>query len=75
VFAHLRKNAKLLAEQGVRLKEADEERIRDRLQKATGKLMPLEAQIEFTGRLIDQIVYRLYGLTVEEIKLVEEAAR
>lgn len=24
-----------------------------------------------TGRLIDQIVYRLYGLTKEEIRMVE----
>ena len=27
--------------------------------------------IEFTDELIDQIVYRLYGLTPEEIKIVE----
>jgi hypothetical protein len=73
VFAHLRKNVKLLAGQGVRLKEADEERIRDRFQKATGKLVPLESQIEFTDRLIDRLVYRLYGLMAEEIKLVEES--
>jgi len=35
----------------------------------------LEAQIAFTDRLIDQVVYRLYGLTPEEITLVEEAGR
>jgi len=32
--------------------------------------VPLEAQIAFTDDLIDQIVYRLYGLTQEEIELV-----
>lgn len=36
-----------------------------------GKLLPLKAQLAFTDRLIDQIVYRLYGLTEEEIGIVE----
>jgi len=34
-------------------------------------LLPLEAQIAFTDQLIDQIVYRLYGLTPDEIRIVE----
>jgi hypothetical protein len=42
---------------------------------AKDKLIPLESQIEFTDRLIDQIVYRLYGLTPEEIKLVEKSSQ
>jgi len=29
------------------------------------------ARIEATDRLLDQIVYKLYGLTEEEIKVVE----
>ncbi len=33
----------------------------------------LEAKIEKTDRLIDEIVYELYGLTDEEIEIVEEA--
>ena len=33
----------------------------------------LEAKIEKTDRLIDEIVYELYGLTEEEIEIVEEA--
>ena len=33
----------------------------------------LEAKIEKTDRLIDEIVYDLYGLTDEEIEIVEEA--
>ncbi|MBI4025815.1 MAG: N-6 DNA methylase [Verrucomicrobia bacterium] len=71
LFAHLRKNAKALAAQGIRLKETDEEKIRARFQKAKERLVPLDAQIAFTDRLIDQIVYRLYELTDEETGLVE----
>jgi len=37
------------------------------------KLTPLKRKIEMTDRLIDQIVYKLYGLTEEEIKIVEES--
>ncbi|WP_241989495.1 restriction endonuclease [Halorubrum sp. SP9] len=33
----------------------------------------LDAKIEQTDRLIDEIVYELYGLTDEEIEIVEEA--
>jgi len=35
----------------------------------------LEAQIAFTDELIDEIVYRLYGLTQEEIQLVKQNSR
>jgi hypothetical protein len=35
------------------------------------KLTPLLATIQATDRLIDQIVYQLYGLTAEEIAIVE----
>jgi hypothetical protein len=31
----------------------------------------LDAKIAFTDRLIDQIVYRLYGLTDDEVAVVE----
>ena len=34
----------------------------------------LQRQIETTDRQIDQLVYELYGLTDEEIKIVEESA-
>ena len=33
----------------------------------------LQRKIEATDRQIDQLVYELYGLTEEEIKIVEEA--
>jgi len=38
-------------------------------------LRPLLARIEATDRLIDRIVYQLYGLTEGEIKIVEENGR
>lgn len=38
---------------------------------STGKLKPLMGRIEATDGLIDQIVYKLYGLTPEEIAIVE----
>jgi len=38
---------------------------------SAGKLKPLMGRIEATDRLIDQIVYKLYGLTEDEIKIVE----
>ena len=66
VFAHLRANK-------LRLKEADEEKLRKRFLDSQKMLGPLEAKIVFTDRLIDQIVYRLYGLTEAEIKIVEES--
>jgi hypothetical protein len=71
LFAHLRKNARRLAEQNVRLTAADEEKIRERFTRAKETIVPLEAQIAATDALIDQIVYRLYGLSAEEIALVE----
>ena len=37
-------------------------------------LRPLLTRIEETDRLIDEIVYKLYGLTDEEIGIVEQAA-
>jgi hypothetical protein len=63
VFAHFRANK-------LRLKDADEGKIRDRFQKSKDTLVPLESSLVFTDELIDQIVYRLYGLTEAEIKIV-----
>jgi hypothetical protein len=34
----------------------------------------LQRQIDKTDKQIDQLVYELYGLTEEEIKIVEEEA-
>jgi hypothetical protein len=68
VFAHFRANK-------LRLKDSDEERIRARFQSARDKVLPVKASLAFTDSLIDQIVYRLYALTPEEIKIVEEAGQ
>ncbi|WP_347275553.1 hypothetical protein [Candidatus Kuenenia sp.] len=39
--------------------------------KSKSILEPLKARIKVTDELIDEIVYKLYGLTEEEIKIVE----
>jgi hypothetical protein len=35
-------------------------------------LLPIKERLRLTDGLIDQIVYRLYGLTEEEVRIVEE---
>ncbi len=67
VFAHFRANK-------LTLKDYDEEKIRARFQKAKDQLVPLGIQITSTDQVIDEIVYRLYGLTPEEINIVQNAA-
>jgi hypothetical protein len=41
------------------------------LEEPQGELAAVRTRIERTNRLIDQVVYRLYGLTEEEIVVVE----
>jgi len=41
---------------------------------SVAKLRPLVEQIELTNKLIDQIVYKLYWLTEEEIAILEGRA-
>ncbi|MBK6432846.1 MAG: restriction endonuclease, partial [Anaerolineae bacterium] len=49
--------------------------LQERLQAEHGaslaKLLPLKARLAATDRLIDQVVYTLYGLTDDEIAIVE----
>jgi hypothetical protein len=47
------------------------ENIRSEYEKSLSKLLPLKEKLRKTDWLIDQIVYRLYGLTGEDIKIVE----
>jgi len=52
----------------------------DRTQKLATAAMPqdktvIQHRIETTDRLIDQLVYELYDLTEEEIKIVEESGK
>jgi hypothetical protein len=51
---------------------AERERIISGYERSMDILSPLLKQIDFTDRLIDQVVYRLYDLTEEEIDVVEE---
>jgi type II restriction/modification system DNA methylase subunit YeeA len=45
----------------------------DRHLNAEERAAELDRKIERTDELIDEIVYELYGLTDEEIEIVEEA--
>ena len=47
------------------------EALRAEWETSMGKLRPLLARLAATDRLIDLIVYRLYGLTEEEVAVVE----
>jgi hypothetical protein len=60
---------------GVSLNEAGLlARLREEYAKSLDLLLPIKAQLARTDRLIDQVVYRLYGLTEEEIAVVEGRA-
>lgn len=48
-----------------------QEKVKAEFESSVSKLKPLMKKIELTDNLIDQIVYKLYGLTKEEIKIVE----
>ncbi len=50
------------------------ESIRSEYEKSLSKLLPLKEKLRKTDWLIDQIVYKLYDLTEEEIKIVEGQA-
>lgn len=52
--------------------EALQQRIRQEYRASLEKLLPIKVRLRETDWLIDQIVYRLYGLTEEEIAIVEE---
>jgi type I restriction-modification system DNA methylase subunit len=72
----LRGNRKAISEASGRNVEGREaqEAIRREFEESMSKLTPLLERIEWTDRLIDLIVYRLYGLTEEEIAIVEGSA-
>ena len=69
LLAVLKKNRKKLAVDPARREPA--EALRAEFEGSMNKLMPLLERIEKTDRLIDAVVYRLYGLTEEEIGIVE----
>jgi hypothetical protein len=48
--------------------------LEDAYQKSLDVLLPIKRQLAHTDALIDRIVYQLYGLTEEEIRLIEYPA-
>jgi hypothetical protein len=65
----LRKNKSRL---GVSLSDAGlVARVRKEYEESLEKVLPLKDRLAKTDALIDQVVYRLYGLTEEEIRVVE----
>ena len=46
--------------------------VKGEYERSLSKLLPLKEKLRKTDFLIDQIVYKLYGLTEEEIKIVEK---
>jgi hypothetical protein len=47
------------------------ERVLTKYQQSLDQVLPLKQQLQHTDALIDRVVYRLYGLTEEEITIVE----
>jgi len=57
---------------GVSLSDAGlVDRIRKMYEESLQRVLPIKERLARTDRLIDAVVYRLYGLTEEEIKIVE----
>jgi hypothetical protein len=69
LLAVLKKNKKKLAIDPARREPG--EALRAEFEGSLGKLLPLLERIRQTDELIDAVVYRLYGLTEEEIRIVE----
>ena len=69
----LKKNKNKLAIDPARREPA--EALRAEFGATVGKLGPLREQIKLTDELIDAIVYRLFGLSEEEIRIVESNCR
>jgi hypothetical protein len=67
------KNKKKLKEGYDPTRREPKEKLQNEFNASMGKLAPLLKRIEATDGLIDAIVYRLYGLTEDEIKIVEES--
>jgi hypothetical protein len=69
IFDVLHKNRTRL---GISLSDAKfTARLKSEYEKSLAALLPIKEQLARTDGLIDQIVYRLYGLTEEEIAVVE----
>jgi type I restriction-modification system DNA methylase subunit len=69
-LAVLKKNKKKLAVDPARREPGAA--LKSEFEGSIAKLGPLRERIRLTDELIDAMVYRLYGLTQEEIRIVEE---
>ena len=67
----LRKNKRRI---GRSLTPAFMEELRTTYENSLSDVLPIKGTLQLTDGLIDQIVYRLYGLTEEEIAIVEKQA-
>ena len=70
-FVALAKNKKKLKEGYDPTRREPKEKLQAEFYASVGKLIPLLKRIEATDGLIDAIVYKLYGLNEDEIKIVE----
>jgi hypothetical protein len=68
-LATLKKNKKKLQVDPARQKPG--EALKAEFEGSMGKLGPLRERIRQTDELIDATVYRMYGLTEEEVAIVE----
>jgi hypothetical protein len=71
-MAVLKKNGKKLAIKPALRKPGED--IKAEFEGSMGKLAPLRERIRQTDELIDATVYRLYGLTEEEIAIVKSGS-
>lgn len=67
-WALLKQNEKRL---GIKLSPNLHSRLAEYYRATLNKLLPIKEQLRKTDALIDQIVYKLYGLTEQEIVIVE----
>lgn len=68
----LAKNKKKLKEGYDPTRREPKDKLEKEFNASLSKLAPLLKRIDATDGLIDQIVYKLYGLTEDEIKIVNE---
>ena len=64
---------KELAKKKIKLSLSDEAEWEDYFTQESKKALDLKAQIDATDKAIDKMVYELYGLTEEEIEIVENS--
>jgi type II restriction/modification system DNA methylase subunit YeeA len=56
---------------GVYLSDSLLATVEEQYHRSLDTVLPLKQQLKQTDKLIDQIVYKLYGLSEEEINVVE----